>query len=127
MSADRARDACAELSRVLRAENAALAAMDISRANALLQEKITATDALSAALKTRPELPEAARAEITGLLALAAENKALLERAMLAQRRVLSCIARAVPKALGQAGNYNAGGKTRSLAQMPPITLSSQA
>ncbi len=119
--------AVAELNRVLRAENAALSAMDIPGANGLLAQKLAATDTLTEALKLRPILPDSARREVEALQNLTAENKALLERAMLAQRRVLACIARAVPRALGQAGNYTAGGKTRPPAQMPAITLLSQA
>jgi hypothetical protein len=127
MTAQTAEDSVAKLCRVLRAENKALAVMDIASANTLLAEKITATDTLIEALKSRPNLPESARADVMSLQALAAENKALLERAMLAQRRVLACIARAVPRALAQDTNYSAGGKTRPPARMPPITLSSEA
>jgi hypothetical protein len=126
MTESAARQAAAALCRVLRAENAALSALDIPKANVLLAEKILATDQLSQALLARPKLPEAARDEITTLLALATENKKLLERAMLAQKRVLACIARAVPRALGQAGAYAAGGKTKPPQQMPPIALSAR-
>ncbi len=122
-----ARAATLTLCRVLRAENAALQALNIPAANGLLAEKIAATDALTAALRPRMPLPDAARAEIAALVALAAENKLLLERAMLAQKRVLACIARAVPRALGQEGGYAASGRARPPQQMPPIALSSQA
>ena len=61
------------------------------------------------------------------LAALAQTNKALLERAMAAQKRVIGCIARAVPRALGESRPYAANGRNQRPTQMPPISLSSNA
>jgi len=119
--------ATAALTAVLRAENEALAALDIPTANRHLADKTAATEQLTQALRGKPALPESARADIAALMALSAENRRLLERAMLAQKRVLACIARAVPRALAQAGGYGAGGRAPPPRQMPPIALSSSA
>ena len=122
-----AESALRTLCSVLEAENAALSAMDIPAANRLLAEKIAATDGLTAALRPRPQLPDHARAEVARLAALAQTNKALLERAMAAQKRVIGCIARAVPRALGESRPYAANGRNQRPTQMPPISLSSNA
>lgn len=119
--------AISRLAEVLRAENAALSAIDIPSANRLLADKTAATEALVAAVRGKPALPASSRAAVAQLIALSAENKALLERAMAAQRRVIAVIARAVPKALGDANPYNAAGRTRPPRSMPAISLSANA
>ena len=116
--------AISRLSEVLRAENAALNAIDIPVANRILADKTAAADALAAAIRAKPKLPESARDAVSQLIALSAENKALLERAMAAQKRVIAVIARAVPRALGDAHPYNAAGRTRPPRNMPAISLS---
>ena len=123
MQAQTALTAIAALTQVLTAENAALQRLDIPAANLLLAEKTAATDALTHALRAKPALPPSARGMVGELLRLATANKALLERALAAQKRVLSCIARAVPKALGDARPYAATGRTRPPPNMPPISL----
>ncbi len=124
--ASRAATAIRALCDVLRDENAALSAMDIPEANRKLPEKLAATDALVAALRGKPVLPDTSREDVARLDRLAAENRALLERAMAAQKRVIGCIARAVPRALGQTRPYLASGQRQPPAQMPPISLSAQ-
>jgi len=111
------------LTQVLQAENAALQTLDIPAANRLLAEKIAATDTLTQALRSKPQLPHSARTAVVELGRLAADNKALLERAMGAQKRVISCIARAVPKALSEARPYAATGRASPPSHMPPISL----
>ena len=125
-AATRAAAAVRALCDVLRDENAALSAMDIKMANRKLPEKQAATDALVAALRGKPVLPHASRDDVATLDRLAAENRALLERAMSAQRRVIGCIARAVPRAIGQTRPYVASGRHQASAQIPPISLSAQ-
>ena len=123
MPAQSALAAITSLTQVLSAENAALQVLDIPAANLLLAEKNAATDALTQALRAKPTLPQSARTTVEDLMRLAAANKALLERALAAQKRVMSCIARAVPKALGDARPYAATGRTRPPPHMPPISL----
>ncbi len=109
---------------VLAAENAALQMMDIAGATALLSEKQRATDTLLAICKSTPP-PDAAAwlAEGTRLNTLVLDNKRLLERAMVAQNRVMACIARAVPRAMPHTTGYGASGRTPSMTAAPPIAM----
>ena len=68
-----------------------------------------------------------ARAVAERLRGLARENKQLLERAMVAQNRVMACIARAVPKAIGRGNGYGTNGAHATSRLMPPVALSSRA
>jgi flagellar biosynthesis/type III secretory pathway chaperone len=120
-------DAAAALAEVLEAENAALAAMDIPSANRLLDAKRTATDALLKANRAVPPPPTpAAQAIGLRLRDLAHTNKTLLERAMVAQNRVMACIARAIPRSVNHSGSYGAHGGPAALRSMPPVALSSR-
>ncbi len=113
---------------VLAAENEALEMMDITGATALVAQKQRATDDLLAAQKTTPPLERAAwLAEGQRLAALAQENKRLLERAMMAQNRVMACIARAIPRAVSHFAGYGASGRAPLISASPPITLSNSA
>ena len=114
--------AMSRLTEILRAENAALSAIDIPSANRLLADKTSAAEALVAAVRGKPVLPASSRAAVAQVIKLS-----LLERAMAAQRRVIAVIARAVPKALGDANPYNAAGRTRPPRSMPAISLSANA
>ena len=116
------------LSGVLSAENEALEMMDITGATALLALKQRATDDLLAAQRTTPPPERSAwLAEGQRLAALAQENKRLLERAMMAQNRVMACIARAIPRAVSHFAGYGASGRAPLMAASPPITLSNSA
>lgn len=116
------------LSDILVAENAALAAMDVPAAIALVPAKQAATQALIAAQMAEPQPVHPGLREATDRLrALAATNKTLLERAMLAQDRILGCIARALPRAVTQGGRYGACGANVAQARLPPVALSARA
>ncbi len=120
-------DAATALCEVLEQENAALAAMDIVKANGFLEAKTTATDHL---MKARRQMaaPQSAEAEalVLRLKTLAQDNKALLERAMIAQNRVMACIARAAPKVIQQAAQYGANGTRPVTRLMPPVAFSAR-
>ena len=100
--------AAARLEAVLRAENAALAALDIVGAAALLGEKLSASRAVSISAAGAVG-PDAAAAALR-LRTLAAENTQLLERAMQVQRRVMDLVARAARQAAPGPLRYGARG-----------------
>lgn len=128
MTSDRAIAAAQYLCAVLEAENAALEGMDIAGATAWVDKKQRATDDLIAAHKALPQPDNAAWvAQGRRLKTLVHDNKHLLERAMVAQNRVMACIARAVPRALPQSSRYGASGQTSTLQALPPIALSNSA
>jgi len=93
--------AAVRLADVLQTENAALAALNMPAAARLLPEKLAAADAFAAAQagaaarrgggRAGAELDALARR----LRELAAENRRLLERAMLVQGRVIATVAKA--------------------------------
>lgn len=113
---------------VLEAENAALRAMDIGRANGLLADKQAATDQLLTTRKMFDSAPAPQWAEIVQRLGiLADDNKRLLERAMLAQNRVMACIARAIGRAMPGVSDYGAPGRTPRPRALPPVALSNSA
>ncbi len=95
------------LAEALRAENEALAALDLSRAASLTGAKIQASDAFAAACAaatktgTRADGPvrQTATELAVRLQSLSAENRRLLERAIAIQSRVIETIAgAALPK-----------------------------
>jgi hypothetical protein len=94
------------LAAVLGQENAALARMDFRAAGALGPAKAAAVAGFVAAA-TGPE--GLRREDGLRLSALAGENRALLERAMAAQRAVLAAVV-AVGRRGGDAGRYTASG-----------------
>ena len=57
---------------------------------------------------------------------LAGENKRLLERAVIVQGRVIGTVVRAIPKAVGGAPRYGAGGALSETARMRPMALSAR-
>ena len=98
--------AAVRLADVLQTENAALAALNMAAAARLLPEKLAAADAFAAAQagespSTVAKGRQAGRGGIeleavaSRLQALAAENRRLLERAMLVQGRVIATVAKA--------------------------------
>lgn len=116
------------LADILAAENDALSVMDVSKAVSLLAAKQSATDQLIVA-QSSGHLPRTAEAMAAAerLRILAIDNKLLLERALVAQSRLLACIARAVPAAVARNRNYAASGASASMTRPPPVALSARA
>jgi flagellar biosynthesis/type III secretory pathway chaperone len=114
-------EAARHLVEVLDRENTALVVMDLRRATMLLPEKTAAIAALSAAeVIPHPDVLSVARR----LDDLALENRRLLERAIVAQRRVIGIVVRAAAAAsTGPA--YQATGHRASVSG--PMTLSTRA
>jgi hypothetical protein len=120
------------LAEALRAENEALARLDLNQAAALSTGKRQASDAFAAAFDaaqrtgSKAEGTERATAEeISGRLReLSAENRRLLERAIDLQSRVIETIAGAA-KGPGP-GTYGERGDRRA-ARTNPLSLSSRA
>ena len=105
--------AAARLERILAAENAALQAMDLDALPSLLLEKTAATAELEAAAVPSADTPDL-QAQAGRVRTLAAENRRLLERAILVQDRVLRLVASAVREAgLRDAVRYGAAGQPR--------------
>jgi len=94
--------AAERLAATLEAENAALVALDLPAAAALLEHKRQALARFAGVLGTNAAGAEPIAAR---LRSLAQDNKALLERAMAAQGRVMAIIARAAmtPSSYGTA------------------------
>lgn len=115
--------AAIRLADVLATENAALAALNMPAAARLLPEKLAATDAFAAvqaaaaaATKQRGARRPGAELEAVArrLRELAAENRRLLERAMLVQGRVIATVAKAARATAERASpSYGAHGAPR--------------
>lgn len=121
--------AAARLAEVLAVENGALAALDFSRAGALLAEKTRAADAFVAAGRaSRGTLPGAGKVTPARLCALAAENQLLLQRAIAAQGRVIGITAGAVSRAVRDpaASRYGAQGRAAP-ARLAAVAVSARA
>jgi hypothetical protein len=117
--------AIATLTDVLERENAALAALDMTRTGALLGEKRVACDALAQAHRDdREAMPP--NAAMPRLRDLAEENRRLLERAMAVQGRVIEVIARAAPRAAAVPGYGATGGRAGS-GRPIPLAFSARA
>jgi hypothetical protein len=120
--------AAQRLMEALRAENEALARLDLAAAGVLAGAKRQAADAFAAAyaaasrIGTRAEGPERARAEeiALGLRDLTAENRRLLERAIELQSRVIETIAGAARPA--GPGTYGARGRLRD-GRAGPVSI----
>lgn len=121
-------EAIVVLADVLARENAALQALDVRLATALLPEKEAATARFQDVAKSAREQtgadvdtePAAAR-----LLDAARENRRLLERAMLVQKRMLAIVVSAVPAAMPQVGRYGTGGRPVG-PSVPPVMVSAR-
>jgi hypothetical protein len=104
--------AAAAMAAVLERENALLSALDLGGAAALLGEKERALGRLTEA--AAPDGSAATREVALRLAGLAESNRALLERGMAAQERVVARVmdaARAVRRAAGRdGGRYTPGG-----------------
>ena len=117
--------AALQLADVLDRENTALRVMDLARATALLVEKSVAVAHLTAAGEvgsgaSDPVLIATARR----LDDLALENRRLLERAVVAQQRVIGIIVRAATAAVSEP-SY--GCSSRQARATGPIALSTRA
>ncbi|GGJ00877.1 hypothetical protein [Neoroseomonas lacus] len=114
------------LAEALRAENEALAKLDLSRAATLASSKIAASDAFAAAYAAQAKhgmAPEAPVRQAAALLTrrleeLGRENRQLLERAVSLQSRVIETIAGAALPRMTTQGYAPAG--TRVGGQRPP-------
>lgn len=121
------------LAEALAAENAALLAMDFSRITPLAAAKAAALADFAAAQSATPPgpLPPPLRPALRGAAArlepLAAENRRLLECAIVVQGRVLQAIAAALPRALPQqAPQYAASGAMAQAQRAVPMALSAR-
>ncbi|MEO3474490.1 hypothetical protein AAFN86_21670 [Roseomonas sp. CAU 1739] len=116
------------LAEALRAENEALAKLDLPRAATLATSKIAASDAFAAAYAAQakhgaaPDGPvrQAAAVLTRRLEELGQENRRLLERAVALQSRVIETIAgaalqRNAPQGYAPAGHRQAGGATLAM------------
>ena len=113
------------LCQVLEQENAALSALDPVRAGRFLAAKRAATDALVRAGERQGGAPPS-RAAAERLRDLAAENRRLLERAMLVQGRVIAVVARAAPRPRVMP-RYGANGTIAYTGRPAPMALSARA
>ena len=121
------------LAEALRAENEALAKLDLPRAATLASSKIAASDAFAAAYAAQakhgaaPEGPvrQAAALLTQRLEELGQENRRLLERAVALQSRVIETIAgAALPKAAPQ--GYAPLGSRPAGVRPPALALSAR-
>lgn len=124
--------AAQRLAEALRAENAALARLDLAAAGELGEAKRAAAEAFAAAFAAARQAAarpgEAARAEAEAMVArlgeLTAENRRLLERAIALQSRVIEVIAGAA-RPPGP-GTYGARGRAAE-PPTPPVSLLARA
>ncbi|MBS7811095.1 hypothetical protein [Roseococcus pinisoli] len=122
------------LAEALRAENEALAALDLSRAAALATHKMQATDALAAATVAARSAGSRAGGETRALaeriaLALAdlgRENRRLLETAIDLQSRVIETIAGAA-RPLSAPPGYGRSGARRPPHRPPALATATRA
>lgn len=121
------------LAEALRAENMALAALDLPSAARLAEVKVQATDAFAAAYaataRTGTTVAEPARAATAALTrdldTLAAENRRLLQRAIGIQSRVIETIAgAAMPR---PTGGYGLAGRRTAPRTVPPLAVATRA
>jgi hypothetical protein len=114
------------LADILEQENDALRAMDLRRATGLLPEKTAAIADLTAAGEASSEPAPASLAAIARRLdGLALRNRRLLERAIVAQQRVIGIVVRAAA-ATGKAEPCYGNGRYRARATSP-MALSTRA
>ena len=120
------------LADTLAEENRALDRLEFAHALSLLEAKMRATSAFIAAqAHAASAVPEARahrqpmEATAARLRDLAAENKRLLERAIIVQRRVIGCIVGALPRS-ESAPRYGASGAFAG-RHVRPMALSARA
>ncbi len=128
--------AAADLAATIKSENAALAALDFRTAVLLLERKQLHGQAFMAAQARTlaNELHGISRTQLRQLAGelgeLSAENKRLLERAMVVQGRVIASLARAVPRAraaIANVHNYAADGRPARSWSPSAVALSARA
>jgi hypothetical protein len=128
--------AATRLVELLAEENAALAAADIPRAIRLVEAKSAALAGLQATLpltRSGSAPPSGERRRDAEALALRlqhemSENRALLERALHVQHRIIEMIARAMPRALAaNAPRYGSKGSIHSQDIRRPVAVSAKA
>ncbi|MCW8085291.1 hypothetical protein [Sabulicella glaciei] len=118
----------------LHAENEALAALDLTRAAALAQRKMQASDAFAAAAaaasraraRALPATREHAERMTRALEALGEENRRLLEDAIALQSRVIEAIAGAA-RPLSAAPGYGRAGMPRPARQAVALAVTTRA
>ena len=122
------------LADTLAAENRALSDLDFTSAANLFGAKLRATDAFVAAHARAAAAPGEPRDRrrlvgdvVTRLRELTAENKRLLERAVLVQGRVIGAVVRAVPKVTRGVPRYGSGGALTETSRVWPMALSARA
>jgi hypothetical protein len=123
------------LAEALRAENEALAALDLPRAAEMAAVKLQASDAFAAACAAaqqtgaRPAQGERATAEqlANNLQHLGEENRRLLERAIAIQARVIETIAGAAIPRTGAAPGYGPAGRNAGGRQAPALAVTRRA
>jgi len=124
--------AATRLADVIAAENAALAAFNVSAAIATGTDKQRAAEAFAAALRTQTAPMEPGRRQQAAtigrrLTGLAQENRRLLERVIMAQARVMEIIARAGRRELAaRASHYGAFGAPVANASPRPMAISAR-
>jgi hypothetical protein len=122
------------LAEALRAENEALAALDLGRAAAMATRKVQASDAFAQAtaaaakLNARAEGPTRASAErlAQALASLGQENRRLLEDAIALQSRVIETIAHATRPYVAAPG-YGRAGRQRMAPQAAALAVATRA
>jgi hypothetical protein len=122
-------DAAAAMAEALKAENAALAALDIGAAVQIYPRKRDAAAALVAAGATdKPTAEQRQQAEALtrSLLDLTEENRRLLERALYVQGRIMRTLARAVPRAFASMPCYRADGRIAAANRPLAFALSAR-
>lgn len=126
-------EAAAALAHVLTLENEALSALDLPRAGSFLPEKTNALQAMAEAEKASSSntltFDQRARAQAIAsqLRTLCEENRRLLERALVVQRRMIGTITRAVPRAAERTPRYGSNGTLSGLRRPPPVALLARA
>lgn len=117
------------LARTITAENHALSALDLPVAVRLLTQKRQHGEAFLAAQarSLAAGLPALPRDRLKQLADLASDNKRLLERAIIVQGRVISSIARAVPRAVAGPDQRYAGDGKPAAGRPVAMALSARA
>jgi hypothetical protein len=117
--------AAAELSGILRSENAALEAMDLLAAGAMLAAKERALARFAAVAQGETAL-ESLQA-VADLRDLAERNRALLERGLQVQARLIGMLAQAAKElSARELPEYGASGAARA-RPMPAVALAARA
>lgn len=123
------------LAEALRAENAALSALDLGRAATLAEAKIRATDAFAGAQTAAARAGARASGNVAGAIAalaadlgtLGEDNRRLLQRAVSIQSRVVEAIAGAAAPRASPGPRYGATGQRALVQQAAALALQLRA